>query len=203
MGFWKVLGGAAGAIACVVALPIAGPVGAITAVGAAVAGGIGAAAGGIASVGEDDEITSAEQRGEAKAKAEYEAKYTKLYEAFKEAELRIKAREDYFNLIIAMEAVGVSCAACDGHISDEERIQIDEFIAGVTASELPQDVKDKIKQIADNPPNIKTAFELAKKTEPSSYALFDEVIQLVMYADGYLHEKEKVFMQTWQYLKAA
>lgn len=202
MSFWKVLGGAAAGVACVVALPIAGPVGAVTAIGAAVAAGTGAAAGGIASAVDDSE-EQAERRGEKKATARYEQKYDKLASAFEDAKKRLDETDDYFNLLIAMEAVGLACAACDGEVAPEERQEIDEFIAGVASSELPSHVKEKIEDIANNPPSVTTAFELAKRVGLDSYELFDEIIEVVMHADGRIHQDEKAFQNAWNELVAA
>lgn len=202
MSFWKVLGGAAAGIACVVALPIAGPVGAVTAIGAAVAACTGAAAGGIASAIDDSE-EQAERRGERKASARFDQKYNNLASAFEEAEKRLDETSDYFNLLIAMEAVGLACAACDGEISPEERQEIDEFIAGVSSSELPSYVKEKIEDIANNPPSVTTAFELAKRVGLDSYELFDEIIEVVIHADGRIHQDEKAFQNAWNELVAA
>ncbi len=202
MSFWKVLGGAAAGVACVVALPVAGPVGAITAAGAAIAGGVGAAAGGVASAMDDSE-EQAERRGAQREAAKYDRKYEKLASAFEEAESRISETEDYFNLLIAMEAVGLACAACDGEIAPEERLEIDEFIAGVASSDLPSYIKSKIEEMAVNPPNIKTAFELSKKVGLDSFDLFEEIIEVVMHADGHIHKKEKAFQQAWNELAVA
>lgn len=202
MSFWKVLGGAAAGVACVVALPVAGPVGAITAAGAAIAGTVGAAAGGVASAVDDSE-EQAEKRGARREAAKYDKKFEKFALAFEKAELMLKQSDDYFNLIIAMEAVGLSCAACDGEISPEERQEIDEFVAGIASGELPEHVKSNIQEIADSPPNVRTAFELAKKVGLDSYDLFNEIIEIVMHADGHIHENEEAFQQAWNELVAA
>jgi hypothetical protein len=203
MSFWKVLGGAAAGIACVVALPIAGPIGAITAVGAAVAGTVGAAAGGVATAMGDDVEAKAEKRGEQRAKAEYDKKYSKLATAFERTEKHFTEATDYFNLVIAMEAIGLACAACDGEICADERREIDEFVAGIASGGLPSNVKSKIQQMAENPPNLMTAFALVKKLNVQSYELFDEIIEVVMHADGYVHHKEEAFFQAWNNLTAA
>ena len=202
MSFWKVLGGAAAGIACVVALPVAGPVGAITAAGAAIAGGVGATAGGIASAVDDSE-EQAEKRGAREEKAKYDKKYEKLEAAFNDAESRLSESDDYFKLLIAMEAVGLACAACDGDIAAEERREIDEFIAGISSSELPSKVKREIENIANNPPNIKTAFQLASRVGLDSFELFNEIIEVVMHADEYVHKNEKDFLNAWNKLVAA
>ncbi|WP_318452984.1 tellurite resistance TerB family protein [Photobacterium leiognathi] len=202
MSFWKVIGGAAAGIACVVALPIAGPVGAITAAGAAIAGGVGAAAGGVAAAMDDSE-EEAERRGERRANAEHELKYNKLTTAFEDAKNRLDETKNYFDLLIAMEAVGLACANCDGEISSEERQEIDEFIAGVSSSELPSHVKRKIEDMANNPPNVNTAFALAQKVGLNSFELYNEIIEVVMHADGRVHENEKAFQQAWNTLVKA
>ena len=202
MSFWTIIGGAAAGIACVVALPIAGPIGAITAAGAAIAGGVGAAAGGVAYAMDDSE-EQAERRGERKANAHHDLKYSKLATAFEDAKTHLGETENYFNLLIAMEAVGLACANCDGEISVEERQEIDEFIAGVSSSELPSHVKQKIEGMAQNPPSINTAFVLAQKVGLNSFELYDEIIEVVMYADGRVHENEKAFQQAWNTLVKA
>ncbi|MFA0570473.1 hypothetical protein [Vibrio gallaecicus] len=92
------------------------------------------------------------------------------------AEARLNDVDDYFNLIIAMEAVGLSCAACDGEIADEERAEIDEFINEIMGSALPAHIKSKIDGIANNPPNITTSFEYASKASPESMGFFEEII---------------------------
>jgi len=202
MSFWKVLGGAAAGVACVVALPVAGPIGAVTAVGAVVAAGAGAAVGGVASAIDDSE-EQAERRGEQKANANYDIKYKKMHSAFKDAEKILNKNNDYFNLLISMEAVGLACAACDGEIALEERQEIDEFIAGVASSGLPSHVKKEIEKIANNPPNLTTAFEMVKRLGLDSYELFDEIIEVVIHADGRIHQDEKAFQNAWNELVSA
>ncbi|PVZ70396.1 hypothetical protein [Pelagibaculum spongiae] len=199
MSFWKVLGGAAAGVACIVALPVAGPIGAVTAAGAAIAGTLGATAGGIAEAMDDSE-EEAEKRGEERAAAEYDKKYEKLLVAFEDAKSRIKDTEGYFNLIIAMEAVGLACANCDGEISENERLEIDTFIAGSVAGNLPENIKKKIQSIADNPPNITTAFHYASKVGLNSTELFEDIIEIVMEADGYRASEEEKFKSQWNQL---
>lgn len=206
MSFWKVLGGAAAGVAAVVALPVAGPIGAVTAVGALVAGSIGAAAGGVAEAYDDSEEKAEEKgkrKGEKEAAAKYEKKYKKLRKVFEHAQEQMKVTSDYFNLVLAMEAVGMACAACDGEVSEEERKDINEFISGISSGNFPKDIKQKIENIANNPPNIKTAFEMANKVGLDSFELFNEIIEVVMHSDGYIHENEKAFQQAWNELVIA
>jgi len=196
MSFWKVLGGVATGVAVVVALPVAGPIGAVTAIGAGIAGTTGAVAGGIAAAMDDSE-EQAEQRGYERGTAESAIKIRNLTAAILEAEKRLKESDDYFNLIIAMTAVGLACAACDGEVSSEEETEILEFISGISSSGLPISVTSKLNELASNPPNINTAFYLANKVGLNSYDLFDEIIDVVTDADGYTHSQEIAFKQAW------
>lgn len=202
MSYWKILAGAACGVAAVVALPVAGPVGAVTAIGAAVAAAGGAAAGGVAAAMDDSE-EQAENRGRRKEAAKRQNEYEKLLSAFKEAEGEINESRSYFDLIIAMEAVGMACAASDGNIAECERKDIDEFIAGISSSSLPENIKKKIKDISENPPNLKTAFELAQKVGLSSFDLYEEIIHVVMHSDGAVDPKEEEFLLAWRKLASA
>ena len=200
--FWKVLAGAATGVAVVVALPVAGPIGAITAVGAAVAGTVGAAGGAVADALDDSE-EDAEKRGEQRGEERQKAKYA-------EAMARLKAileahRDDaknFHDTLVAMFAVGLACASCDGEIHDDEREELEEFVAGVSAANLPSSVKSDIRRLWNSPPNIKTAYELAKrsKVDPSR---FDDIIDVVMRADGREHPGETAFRHAWQRLSEA
>lgn len=197
MGFWKVLAGAATGVAAVVALPIAGPVGAITAVGAAVAGTTGAAGGALADAFDNSE-ERAEKRGREKAAAEYNAKLTKIKEEF---EKWAKDWHRYGNRAVAMIAVGLACANCDGEIHEDELTEINEFVLGINQSNLPTAVKEKIENLRQKPPSLKTAHELAKKAQVN-FDLLDDVVHVVMQADGRVHPKERAFLAAWQKLCA-
>jgi hypothetical protein len=144
-----------------------------------------------------------EQRGEAKAKAEYSAKFEKL-------ELLLKAEIDkhyrsarYFELVVALTAIGMACAACDGEVSHQERSDIEEFIGGTSVAALPADVRAKLDFLAQNPPNLATAFELVKQYRPDSMDLFDEVIRFVICSDGRISTDEVHFRTEWEILKQA
>lgn len=200
MSFWKILAGAATGVATVVALPIAGSVGAITAVGAVVAGTVGAA-GGAAIDALDDSEEQAEKRGREQAEAKHALKLEKLLRAIKEMESRAAGRDQFFSQLIAIFAAGIACANCDGDIDPAERTEIDEFVAGINHSNLPNDVKEKVDELWQNPPSIRTAFKLAEQAKIDDLSLVDDVIDLVMHADNRVHAKEKDFMNAWHKLR--
>lgn len=207
MGFWKILGGAAMGVTTVVALPVAGPIGAITAVGALVAGAAGAAGAAAMDALDDSEEQAekrskeqAEKRGKEQAKAEYAQQLERFHHAIKEMASKMKSHDQYFGKIIAIAAVGISCANCDGEIHPAERTEIDEFVARINHSNLPEDVREKINKLWQNPPNITTAFKLSEKAEIDP-SFLDRVICVAMHADNRVHAKEKAFMNAWNKLR--
>jgi hypothetical protein len=125
----------------------------------------------------------------------------KLLNTLFQALEKIKSHDEHFKAIIAMEAVGVSCAACDGDFSDNEREEIGEFVKGMIAQSLPKDVKEKIQDIYDNPPTVKEAFMLAKDSG-MSLDVYEDLIRFVMEIDG-VKPEEVAFVHTWNQLKAA
>lgn len=196
MSFWKVLAGAATGVAVVVALPVAGPIGAITAVGAAVAGTAGAAAGGLASAADDTE-ERAERRGQEKAKAEYSMKLQKYADEFC---TWAENWSQYGDKLVAATAVGLACANCDGEIHEDELQEIDEFISGALHSNLPKQIHSGITKLRRNPPNLVTAYELANEHGLDS-DLVDDIIDLVIHADGRVHPQEDAFLAAWAELR--
>ncbi|MNR37988.1 hypothetical protein D3C85_1560570 [compost metagenome] len=101
-----------------------------------------------------------------------------------------------------MHAVAVATANCDGVICDSERENIELFIAGVSVSSMPAEVTAKLEALYTTPPSIREAFELAIKSGVTM-PVFEEIIQIVIHADGVQHLQEDAFMQAWNTLKIA
>ncbi|MDV6347687.1 hypothetical protein R2083_09175 [Nitrosomonas sp. Is35] len=198
MGFWKILGGIAAGVGVVVALPVAGPIGAVTGLGAAIGGGFGALAGAAASVIDEEEKKDAHCSGEKKATAKYEEKCSKLIDALKVAEERLRDDKTYFELLIALFAVGMATANADSDISDEEIADLDEFIAGIGHSNLPSHVKETITRLKNNPPNFNTAMEYVSKLENIDLNLFESVIEVISASDGKVSEKERALLNAFR-----
>ncbi|NSY32668.1 hypothetical protein DS891_03505 [Pseudoalteromonas sp. JC28] len=210
----KILAGAAVGVGAVAAAPftgggsllggaslIASLTGAGTiaaAVGAGVAGGVVGAA---VADSDDKEKEQIKDQGRAEGKAENALEIEKLVNKLSQALEKLKSHDEHFKAIIAMEAVGVSCAACDDDFSDNEREEIGEFVKGMMAQNIPQAVKEKIQNIYDNPPSVEEAFLLAKSSG-MSLDVYEELIRFVMEIDG-IKPEEEAFVQAWNQLKAA
>jgi hypothetical protein len=214
MSFWKILGGAVLGVGAVAAAPFTGGgsilgaatlasslAGAGTIAAAVGAGAVGAAIG--ASLGDEDEARDQGYRqGKMEAKAETLKDIERLTASLNTALGKLRESTKCFNAIYAMEAVAVACANCDGEICAEEREQIEMFISGISRGTLPESVMVRIREIYEHPLNIKEAFQLAKNAEVEM-EVFDSIINLVMHADGVVHQKEQAFVQAWNILKAA
>jgi hypothetical protein len=168
------------------------------AVGAGVAGG---AVGAAIADSDNNEKKQIKEEGRAEGKAENAIQIEKLENKLLQALTKLKSHDAHFKAIIAMEAVGVSCAACDGDFSENEREEIGEFVKGMIAQSIPEEVKEKIQSIYDNPPTVKEAFLLAKDSG-MSLDVYEDVIRFVMEIDG-VKPEEEAFVQAWNQLKAA
>ena len=149
--------------------------------------------------GKDEE--KAKDEGRAEAKAEVKVAMDKLEKKLCHSLNSLKSQNEHFQAIIALEAVGVACAACDGDFSDNERKEIGEFVKGMMAQSIPENIKEKIQSIYDEPPTVQEAFFLAKKSG-IELEVYEDIIQFVMEIDGVKPEEEE-FTHAWSQLKEA
>ncbi len=185
-----------GGVSLIASLSGAGTIAAAVGAGI-VGGGVGAAM----ADSDENEMKQAKEQGRAEGMAENSLQIEKLVNELSQALEKLKSHDEHFKAIIAMEAVGVSCAACDGDFSDNEREEIGEFVKGMIAQSIPKEVKEKIQDIYDNPPTVKEAFLLAKDSG-ISLDIYEDLIRFVMEIDG-IKPEEEAFVQAWNQLKAA
>jgi hypothetical protein len=210
----KILAGVAVGVGAVAAAPFTGGgsllggasalaslAGAGTIAAATGAGLTGAVVGAAMADSDEKEKENIKNEGKAEGKAESLLETEKLEEKLIEALTNLKSHDAHFKAIIALEAVGVACAACDGDFSDNEKEEIGEFVKGMLAQSIPEDVKAKIQSIYDNPPTVKEAYLLAEASGVS-LDVYEDLIKFVMQIDG-IKEEERVFVQAWSQLKAA
>ena len=205
MGFGKILGLAALGVAAVAAAPFTGGgslFGAATLAGSLAGAGAIAAAGTAGAVGagvgyalsrkeEEEEQVKNEKIAELSKKAE------KFEEDFKRAISQFQGDKEYFNFIIASTALGMAIANADGEISNDELIEINEFVGGMASSNYPQHIVYIITQLKDNPPSFNEAMKYLEKVNVSNYESIRSFIELVIEADGIIHEKEKAFLEAF------
>jgi uncharacterized tellurite resistance protein B-like protein len=206
MRLGKVLGFAALGIAAVAAAPFTGGgsiLAATTAAGSLAGVGAVAAAAGAATVGAGvgKVLSDRDERKEEEKKEEIASlniKAQKYEKKVKEAIKLFEGDKEYFNYIIATTAIGISMANADGEISEEERLELDEFVGGIAQSNYPEHIKDIIHDIYKNPPSFNAAIQHLEKVNPSNYESIKDMLELVMEADGVIHEKEKAFLSAFE-----
>ena len=182
MSVWKVLGGAAAGVAVVAAGPVAAPV----------ALGLGALSGGLLGA-----IADTIGRSD---KAFLEHKYKDVLANFEEAVKQIRDEEHYNELLAAMVAVSVSCAASDGDIARKEKSGISEFLKQLTSTRVSHETKSQINDLIKNPPDIDAAFAQAKAVGHDSLDLFSSLVELIIQADYKELQGETAFRERWQAL---
>ena len=205
MGFFKCLGYVAAGVGAVVLIPATGgsslalaigALGTTTAAGAAIGAGVGAAAAAIdhaaSSHGDGYRSGFAEgvKSGEKVAQSKYETKISALVE-------RLQSYHDLDKKILGLYAVGLAVANADGYICPQERQELDAFIAGCSAGNLPLHIKESITKLSNNPPTLEHALGFAIKADLSKQDIQD-VIDVVAMADGTICEHEKAFIASWE-----
>jgi len=208
MGVFKsigyVVGGIAVGVGAIVALPIAGPVGAITGIGALIAGGTGAVAGGIISSTDDSEEKAKHEgfkRGKQYANSENSLRMNQLLNNLKKQEDKFKEQRGFEDFAIAAFAVGISVANCDGELHPDEISDLDDIISGELYKALPISLKNEIRKLKNNPPNFNTAMEYVKKVDRNKWESFSDIIELVMNADGHIRIQENAYFEAWKRFK--
>lgn len=215
INYLKVLGGAAIGVGAVAAAPFTGGgslLGGATLLGSlAGAGTVAAAVGaGVAGAvvaanldGDDEAHKAGFEAGRKQAKAEHLAEITKLKQGLEKAMESLKIAGKHFNAIIALNAVAVATANCQGGISKEVRDEIEQFIIGTAVDTIPDTVKAQIESLYQKPPTVKEAFILAKESD-MDMSIFDVIINVVVaLSETSAHPQVAAFMQAWNSLKAA
>lgn len=182
MSVWKIIGGAAAGVAVVAAAPVAAPV----------ALGLGALSGGLLGavlegIGADNKDFLAH-------------KYKEVLSHFEEAVGQLKDEAQYNQLLAAMVAVSVGCAASDGDIARAEKSGINEFLEQLTSTRVSPETKAQINNLIKNPPEVDAAFAQAKGVGLESLDLFSSLIDLIIQADYKEKPGEVVFRDRWQEL---
>lgn len=209
MGFFKCLAYVAGGVGAVVLAPMTGgsslavaigAMGTTTAAGAAIGASIGAAAAAIdhAASSSDDAynrgVAAGTKAGERAAQKKYEAKVAVLIE-------RLRSYEDFNKKLVAMYAVGLAVANADGVICNEERRELDQFVAGCMAASLPAKVNATIEKLTAKPPTLPQALQFAKRAKLPK-ADIDDVIDVMVNADGIVNTHEEKFIARWKSMSA-
>lgn len=211
MGWGKILTGAVIGVGAVAAAPFTGG-GSILGTAAltsslagagtiAAATGLGVAGAAIGGAMSDNDREEGKEEGRIEGKAEVQVQIAKLEKKLQSSLKALKSNDEHFQAIIALEAVGVACAACDGDFSANEKEEIGEFVNGMMEQSIPVKVKEKIQRVYDNPPTVEEAFTMVQESGIEMETC-EELIKFVMQIDG-IKPEERVFTHAWDQLKEA
>jgi len=198
MRYLKILGGVAAGVGTVVALPIAGSIGTVTALGAAIAGTLGGVAGAAVAMSDEEGNDTARNKGERIATAKYREETEKLTNALKEAKDRLNNDKSYFQLLIALFAVGMAAAKANGTAPQEKIDDLEQFIMGFSFSNIPPHVKNEIDKLKFYEPDLKMAMQYVNKLDNPDMKLFEDVILLISESDGKTTEEERAFLAAFK-----
>ena len=133
-------------------------------------------------------------------KVEFISEFDSLKKHLSDAFNTLSSMDEYWDAIVAIEAVGTSCASSDKDFSDKERKEIRKFIHSINKNQnMPSSIKEKIDNLYENPLPLNKAFLLAKETK-IEMSVFEELVDLVMHVDGIKFE-EKVVLNAWHNFK--
>lgn len=203
---YAVVGTLAG-LGVIVAAPVFGAVGVVTAVGAAIGGIGGAAVGSVTAYATDDEdeIAEAERRGhqagENAEKAKFAGMFDELATSYNHLKRYVGEQQERNKLTLAMFAVGVACLARCGAASADNVLQVKEFAFGAAHQALPLAILDDIAQIENNPPNLRSVHARARKVALEARELMDQMVELA--ANIVDTNSENGLVSAWTELRAA
>ena len=100
----------------------------------------------------------------------------------------------------SLSAVACMTANYDDKTNWREVQEIRDFFSKVRDSELSDDVKNKVVNFFQNPPDLKTAYEEAKKVKNCPKEIFEGMIRLIVACDGVVSEKEEELLRMWNAL---
>lgn len=206
MGFFKILGGVALGVGAVAAAPFTGGgsiVGAATLAGSLAGAGTVAAATGAALAGgaagaalsKQDEDEAAWNRSKAFEEGVI-AGEGKAREKLERIMSDSKKRDEF---LIAGTALGIAVAQCDGEISEEEVLEMQTFLGDINRiPHIPEATKGRISMITDMRPDLKTSITFLNKVNSDCLEFLDEMIDVMIMADGKIHPSEEQFKIEWK-----
>ncbi|WP_110970631.1 hypothetical protein [Pseudomonas huaxiensis] len=145
------------------------------------------------------------REGEAREKARQEEAFKQSSAATAEMLAQLAENQKLHRLVLALVTVGAACAASLGPITSQDRLDIEEYVMGVSRSELPDYIRTKVEHAFATPTDVKTAYALAAKYATSQgWAHFDELVHLVAtLKSGEPFHGSASFASEWYYLRSA
>ncbi len=117
------------------------------------------------------------------------------FEKLFEYELKnIADNDERIQIFIALFAVGIGTANCDGEISIEEQNDINDFLEILKDLNLSNLNNETIKKYLDNPPIAQDAVKEILKLKNPNWELFIKAISIISEADGIIKDEEIAYL---------
>lgn len=189
---WGAVGGALVGIGVIAALPVLGPLGGISAVGALIGVTVGGAGGTAVAAAVQREVHEAFEQGQVDH-------VQKLRDV--QATVRRFHRwwGGYARRVEALMAIGFAAAAVDGPVNEEEHDVIAQFVWGVTGRWQHLGLRRRVARMAKSPPSFADAVRQVERIgDPALTEVVDDVIDLAIRADGRPNSVERGFLDAWR-----
>ena len=192
MDVWKIVAGAAAGVGVLTLSPLFGPVLTITAAGAALGAGGGAAAGGtydwLRGRGRSKTQPARPEEEHLRAHAELHGRSERLQEKLRRMQQRVGA----------LFAVGFAVAGADGPITPEEREIIQDFACGASAQWHSEALRRRVEAWATLPPGFGEAMRIVDAVgDPTLDELVDQMIDLAILLDDRETPDESAWREAW------
>lgn len=114
------------------------------------------------------------------------------------AEIRDRLKDNlvFEKYLVALFAVGVAVANVDGNIDPAERVEIEEFVAGLAGARLPKAILQEIDALYRKPPTIDESFAYLKEADVD-LSIVGDLIEAVIQADGIVTPEETAAKRQW------
>jgi hypothetical protein len=139
-------------------------------------------------------VAEGTRAGERAAQQKYEEKIAALTE-------RLQTYQDFDKKLVAMYAIGLAVANADGVICQDERDELDQFVAGCMAGHLPAQLNERIAKLTANPPTLPQALQYAKRAKLPKRDI-DDIVDVIVNADGVVNTHEQQFIARWESMAA-
>lgn len=180
-----VAGGAAAGVGAIVMLPVFGTVGAVSMVGIAVGASTGGLVGGVVGISTDDSEAIKQagndgyKRGENDAKAQFKSQFDNPQKGFDKLLADCKDQHAYNDVILALFKVGMAYLSACGKATDENALQLREFVLGAAHEKMPVRIKKCMDEIVASPQDIAEAHAHLARYGQEARVLADMLLVLV------------------------
>lgn len=154
--------------------------------------GVGAAA--LIKYNKDNEIAKKD-----KELAEFRKKAEQLEKNLQNFHNKVKDTKEYFDFLYGVMAFGVAIARVDdGKIDEYERRELEEFLCGTAAAQLPQHVREKMTEIYnDKSLTFDKALGFLPTIKQEGREIIREALYTIAYSNSNFHKNQRKFIEEY------